>query len=101
LDARELEGRLLVELDRIDEARTVLEAAGRTAWEVGMEPMVWRLLALKGEALERSGDSAAAKSAFSEASAVIRRIAGSIDDPELNRGFLESPAVTRVTGRGS
>jgi class 3 adenylate cyclase/tetratricopeptide (TPR) repeat protein len=96
LDALEVKGRVLLALGRTRDALDVAQDACRRARELHALPLVWRLLALEGQARADAPNGAGAREALSEAAVTVRRVGDSIRDPSLKRGFFESPSVASV-----
>ncbi len=85
--ALELRGRILLCMDRREEAEQSLREAHAEAEAVGYPPAGWRALALLGEAAERNGDEAEARRLRESARERIRTRAESIPDPVLVGGL--------------
>jgi tetratricopeptide (TPR) repeat protein len=80
----------------LESARSHIEAALQ---EVRTHPCplyAWKLHAALGRLQERTGDLVSARAAYHEGAGVIRAIAGGVDDEDLKRTFIESPAVRAV-----
>jgi len=58
--------------------------------------MVWRLSAVKAQALTRLGNIGEAAAAYQAAAAVIRQLAETIPDAALKHGFLSNPLISSI-----
>ena len=58
--------------------------------------VTWKVEWLCGRAYGDLGDHGRATAAFARATAIIREIAGCVDDERLQTAFLNSPAVQDV-----
>jgi len=83
----ELRGRVLVVLDRRDEAEAILRAARAVAQDIEYPPVLWRTLAMNAELDRRRGDRSAAQSKFDQARAIIDDRARLLDDSILRNEF--------------
>ncbi len=96
VSAMELQMRVLLQLDRPGEVVALADAALRTAEEMNYQPMVWRLRAAKAQALTMLGHTEAAAQEYQAAAATIRKLAETIGDADLKRGFLSDPLVSSI-----
>ena len=96
VSALEVQGRILLRLNRPVDAVALADEALRAAEEMHYLPMVWRLSAAKAQALTRLGNTAEAAEAYQAAAAVIRQLAETIPDAALKRGFLSNPLVSSI-----
>ncbi len=89
LEARalELRGRILVFMDRREEAERSLREALAIATQIEHPPVTWRALSLIGEVARRQGDSELAERHFSELRTVLKKKATSIERDELRNGL--------------
>jgi tetratricopeptide (TPR) repeat protein len=85
--ALELRGRILVFMDRREEAERSLRKALAIATHIEHPPVAWRALSLIGEVAHRQGDSELAERHFSEVRAVVEKKAASIERDELRNGL--------------
>jgi hypothetical protein len=72
------------------------DTALAVAIDLGCLPLAWQLRATRAQALERIGRSQEASREYALAADVIRKLAGSIDDVELRRGFVADSLVAAV-----
>jgi len=98
LDSLELQARALLYLRRPSDSIGLLQEGCQLAHERNALPMEWRLLALKGRALQASGEASGARQALSEAASIIRRVGDSIRDPQEKARFFASAQVASVLG---
>ncbi len=96
VSALEVQGRILLRLNRPADAVAFADEAIRAAEEMHYVPMVWRLSAAKAQALTRLGHTAEAAAAYQAAAAVIRELAETIPDAALKHGFLSNPLVSSI-----
>jgi tetratricopeptide (TPR) repeat protein len=92
----EVKLRILVRLGRPAAAIELSNEALRLAEELSYLPLVWRIQAVRAEALTQLGDAGGAAQAREAAAEVIRVLAASIDDAALKEGFLAAPQVAAV-----
>jgi hypothetical protein len=92
----ELRARALLSLGRVEEALAVAEEAMPLTREMGYRPMLWRLLAARAAALAALGREEEAAADRQAAAAIIQEIAATIEDEELQHGFLATPEVRAV-----
>ena len=85
--ALELRGRILVFMDRREEAERSLREALAIATHIEHPPVAWRALSLIGEVARRQGDSELAARHFSEVRTVVEKKASSIERDELRNGL--------------
>jgi hypothetical protein len=97
--ALEVQVRALLRLDRADHALTLANAAVLLAAEMSAPSLVWRVQAVRGEALTALGEAQEATRIYAAAAAVIQALAGTIPDSALKEGFLASPKVATVLAR--
>jgi class 3 adenylate cyclase len=81
--ALELRGRILIFMDRREEAATSLREAYETSMRIEHPPVVWRALSLMGELARRQGDSELAERHFSEVRSLVENKASSIECDQL------------------
>ena len=81
--ALELRGRILVFMDRREEAGTSLREAYETSMRIEHPPVAWRALSLMGELARRQGDSELADRHFGEVRSLVESKASSIERDEL------------------
>jgi tetratricopeptide (TPR) repeat protein len=96
VSALEVQVRILLHLNRPADAVARADEALRAAEEMHYVPMVWRLSAVKAQALTRLGHTAEAAVAYQAAAAVIRQLAETIPDVALTHGFLSNPLVASI-----
>ena len=85
--ALELRGRILVFMDRREEAENSLREALAITTRIEHPPVAWRALSLMGEVARRQGDSELAERHFGEVRALVESTASSIERDELRSGF--------------
>jgi hypothetical protein len=83
----------------LDGAGSHIEAALQEVRSHPCPLYAWKLHAAMGRFQERAGDLVSARTAYHEGAGVIRAIAGGVDDEDLKRTFIESPAVRTVLER--
>jgi len=83
----ELRGRILVFMDRREEAENSLREALAIATRIEHPPVAWRALSLMGEVARRQGDSELAERRFGEVRSLVESTASSIERDELRSGF--------------
>ena len=83
----ELRGRILVFMDRREEAENSLREALAITTRIEHPPVAWRALSLMGEVARRQGDSELAERHFGEVRALVESTASSIERDELRSGF--------------
>src|SRR5207249_4839131 len=88
-----LRGQALAAAQRLDDALAALDEAIRGAREIGNVGQLWRALAAKGDALASADRSDEARASYTEASAMIDRIADDLTDEQLRDTFLGSTRV--------
>jgi class 3 adenylate cyclase/tetratricopeptide (TPR) repeat protein len=91
-----LQGEILAESRRLDEALTHLEDAVRVAEHLGARPDLWRCLATLGRIRAQHGDDAGAEAAYRRCAEVIESIAGGLGQSRLRRSFLDAEPVGEV-----
>jgi tetratricopeptide (TPR) repeat protein len=95
--------RMLAVLARWDgepgEAIRHLREAGALAEEIGLPGELWQIEAELGELHERNGRRAEARSAFSRAAEIVRKLAGNLEDGAPRAGFFGTPQVQGVLER--
>jgi tetratricopeptide (TPR) repeat protein len=98
--ALELRGRILVFMDRREEAEASLREAHETAMRIEHPPITWRALSLMGELARRQGDSALAERHFSQVRSLVESKASAIEREEIRtelRGMGERLIATPLT----
>jgi Flp pilus assembly protein TadD len=83
----ELRGRILVFMDRREEAENSLREALAIATRIEHPPVAWRTLSLLGEIARRQGDGELAERHFAEVRALVESTASAIDRDELRSGL--------------
>jgi tetratricopeptide (TPR) repeat protein len=83
----ELRGRILVFMDRREEAENSLREALTIATRIEHPPVAWRALSLMGEVARRQGNSKHAERHFSDVRTLVENTASSIERDELRSGF--------------
>jgi class 3 adenylate cyclase len=96
ISALEVQGRILLRLNRPADAVVLADEALGAAEEMHYVPMVWRLSAAKAQALTRLGHTAEAAAAYQAAAVVIGQLAETIPDAALKHGFLSNPLVSSI-----
>jgi hypothetical protein len=94
--ALEVQARVLLQLQRPEEALFISEMAQAVTEEIDHLPMLWRVSATKASALQVLGQMQAAAQAWQSAAAIIQRLAEQITDRELQQGFLSAAQVTSI-----
>lgn len=84
-----LRGEALVALQRLDEARIVLNAAQELAKGQGVRPMQWRIGLALGNLSQIQGKKIEAEQEFSAARNLIEELAATITDEPLRDNFLQ------------
>ncbi len=92
----EQRSRALLLLGRAEEAVAAADAALPLAEAMQYHPMVWRLRAARAAALAALGRPEAAAVDRRAAAAIVRELAATIEDEELQRGFLASQDVSAL-----
>ncbi len=89
LEARglELRGRILVYMDRREEAERALREASAIATRIEHPPVAWRALSLLGEIARRRGDRELADRRFGEVSALVKSKTALLERDELRSGL--------------
>ncbi|MCD6290322.1 MAG: AAA family ATPase [Anaerolineae bacterium] len=95
-----LRARAHAKLRQPDEALVCADEALAIAEEMGYRPLLWRVYAVRAQALTQKGESAAAMRATQVAARVIRQLTDTIPQQDLRCGFLSSPEVSRVLTGG-
>jgi predicted ATPase len=91
-----LKGQVLIDLDRLDEAESVLNEAGSKALSIGSQKQLWQILGLMSELESARGNAAAARALRQEAQGCIEFIASHISQPDLRLTFLNSLPVLSI-----
>lgn len=76
-----------------------LEAALALAQEIGLPGEAWPILGELGSLYTEQGEQAQAAQACQEATAIIRRLAATIDEADLRAGFLAAGPVRAILER--
>jgi tetratricopeptide (TPR) repeat protein len=85
--ALELRGRILVFMDRREEAENSLREALAITTRIEHPPVAWRALSLMGEITRRRGNRELAERHFGELRSLVESTASSIERDELRSGF--------------
>jgi hypothetical protein len=103
LFALELQLGVLLRLGRPGEVLPLADAGIRRAEEIGARPMLWRIRALKAQALAALGQVEAATGEYQAAAAILLPLADEVPDAELRRNYLSSALVSSIlaASRGS
>jgi class 3 adenylate cyclase/tetratricopeptide (TPR) repeat protein len=103
LSALELQLGALLRLGRTGEVLPLADAGIRRAEEIGARPMLWRIRALKAQALAALGQVEAATGEYQAAAAILLPLADEVPDAELRRNYLSSALVSSIlaASRGS
>jgi tetratricopeptide (TPR) repeat protein len=101
IPAVELRLRALLELDRPQDVVEQANATIEMADAMGYRPMLWRLRATKARALEMLGEAEAAKREYTAVAEIIQKLADTIPDPGLRRGFLADMVVSSLMSGSS
>ncbi|MBW2365094.1 MAG: hypothetical protein JRF25_08520 [Deltaproteobacteria bacterium] len=96
IPALELKLRILLSLDRFDEALKLADVALQQAEQTNYRPMQWRILAGRANAKAAMGDSVGAAEDYVAAARIIDDLAATIPDAELRRGFETNPLVKSI-----
>jgi len=94
-------GRALAGAAEVEQARPALREARALVQEMGLAPILWRVLAAQAELETKQGDLAAANSLRDQAREVIMKLAEQTGAPARRAGFLarrEVQAVLRPAG---
>jgi tetratricopeptide (TPR) repeat protein len=94
--ALEVQARVLLQLQRPNEALSISEIAQSITVEIKYLPMLWRVYATKANALQELGQAPAADQAWQSAAAIIQRLADTITDKDLQKGFLSDPRIGSI-----
>ncbi|HUM68936.1 MAG TPA: hypothetical protein PLK31_08835 [Chloroflexota bacterium] len=73
-----------------------LQAALTLAQEIGLPGETWPILAELGRLYAELGEEDKAKQAYGEASVIIRRLAGTIEDEGVREGFMTAVAMYTI-----
>ncbi|MCH8083812.1 MAG: AAA family ATPase [Myxococcales bacterium] len=85
--ALELRGRILVFMDRREEAGAALRDAHKAAMRIEHPPITWRALSLMGELARREGNNELAERHFSQVRSLVESNASAIERDELRNGL--------------
>jgi tetratricopeptide (TPR) repeat protein len=96
LSALESQLRVLLRLDKPEEAVALADEGIRMAEEMSYLPMLWRIRAAKAQALEMIGKSEEAAQEYEAAAAIIRKLADTIPDAGLKNSFMSNPLVSSI-----
>jgi tetratricopeptide (TPR) repeat protein len=94
--AMELQARILLRLQRSNEALALCDEALTTATEIGQLPTIWRLHATKAQVLEGLGEGEAARRERQSARAIIQKLAANIQESEVRAGYLADPLIASI-----
>jgi len=86
-------GQAQMGLGQGDLARTALSQAQAEAEEMGLNWILWQILAARAELETRDGQATAGGACLSQARQIVHRIADGLSDPELKASFLDRQAV--------
>ncbi len=95
-DALNLQGRALRAIGRLDEAKSVLEAARREAEVLASRRMLWQILVELATIEARRGDNRAALTLRRQAAPIIEYIAQHSGSADLSQSFFSRPDVRDV-----
>lgn len=96
VDYYELQGRALLELGRLQEARRAFEKAHQECLETGSRRLLWKVLFGQARACTALGDEQGAQALRREASGEVRRLSASIGRPDLKQAFEQIPEVREL-----
>ena len=99
-DAHEAHVRSLLALGRSEEAAQEAAELVRELEPRSAEGRLWRMLTLQADALAALKRTSESDAARRSAAAIVKKIAATIPDPDLRRGFLSSSAVVSALGNG-
>ena len=99
LDSLELQLRVLLKMQKPEEAIQLADKGIKMAEEMSYLPMLWRIRAIRAQALEGIGDRSEAAQEYESAARIIHRLAGNIPQAELRQTFLSDPQVYLVIER--
>jgi tetratricopeptide (TPR) repeat protein len=91
--ALEVKARALVNVGQPAEALSLLHEALRRARDLDYRRILWRVQRTRGDVYSALGDADAAAGSYKEAAAVLRALADTIPDAQLQNGFLSNPVV--------
>ena len=91
--ALELKARALIKLGQPAEALLLLDEALTLATDMNYRRILWRVQRTRGDAYSALGNADAAAGSYREAAAVLRALADTIPDAQLQNGFLSNPVV--------
>ena len=91
--ALELKARALIKLGQPAEALLLLDEALTLATDMNYRRILWRVQRTRGDAYSALGNADAAAGSYKEAAAVLRALADTIPDAQLQNGFLSNPVV--------
>ncbi len=80
----------------VDRAVADLQSAAAIAGEIGLPGEEWSVLAQLGDLYDLKGDQEAARQARRSAAEVILRLADTIDDEVLRKGFVGADIVRSI-----
>ena len=80
----------------IDEAAQHLQEAATLSEEIGLPGELWPIQGALGDLYLMQGDKEQARSAFKQATTIVRKLADTIGSDEQRANFLASPLVQRV-----
>ena len=91
--ALELKARALINLGQPAEALSLLDEALTRATDMDYRRILWRVQRTRGDAYSALGNADAAAESYQEAAAILRALADTIPDAQLQNGFLSNPVV--------
>lgn len=91
--ALELKARALIKLGQPAEALLLLDEALTLATDMNYRRILWRVQRTRGDAYSALGNADAAAGSYKEAAAILRALADTIPDAQLQNGFLSNPVV--------
>ena len=80
----------------IEQPTQYLQEAARLAEEIGLPGELWSIQAALGEIYLAQGDQEQAHGAFTQAAAIVRKLADKLGNQEQRAHFLASPEVRQV-----
>lgn len=94
--ALELQARVLIKRKEPEEAIAIADKGIQIAEEISYLPMLWRLRALKAQALEILDKKEEARQEYESSAKIIRQIADTITCEEHKNDFLSNPVVSSI-----
>jgi hypothetical protein len=96
LPALELRLGALLRLGRSGDVLPLADAGIRRAEEMGARPALWRIRALKAQALAALGQAEAASGEYRASAEILLPLADEIPDAALRRNYLSSDLVSSI-----